>query len=378
MSTPGDATPRRGSRAAFDAYRREDGRVGVRNRVLVVPSVICSHVVAERIAEANASAVAAPHDHGCGQVGEDHERTERTLLNLARSPNVAGATVVGLGCEHLQSGPFADRIAERGVPVRETAIQAAGGTDACLEVGVAATADLAATAADADRADATLGDLTVGVVSSDLDGSTRSVADPLVGAAVDALVDAGARVVVAGTERLATHVDAAADRTATATVADAVREVCERDAGRPGNARRIARRAADAPFDEVVGTWGSASVDEFIPYGGRASADGGLTLVDAPSRFEEAATALAAAGASVVVHVTADGVPTGHPVVPVLKVTGDGTTADALADDIDIDARAADADAVLDEVARVSDGGRTASEEHGLTSFAISRAGPSL
>ncbi|MFC6730753.1 altronate dehydratase, partial [Natronoarchaeum mannanilyticum] len=93
---------------------------------------------------------------------------------------------------------------------------------------------------------------------------------------------------------------------------------------------------------------------------------------------EEAATALAAAGASVVVHVTADGVPTGHPVVPVLKVTGDGATAEALADDIDLDARAADADAVLDELVRVAGGERTASEDHGLTSFAISRVGPSL
>ncbi|ELY98368.1 UxaA family hydrolase [Natrialba aegyptia] len=378
MSAPSGASRRRVPGTSFDAYRRSDGRVGVRNRVLVVPSVICSHLVAERIAAEHDDAVAAPHDHGCGQVGDDHERTERTLLNLARNPNIAGATVVGLGCEHLQSGPFADRIGERGVAVRETAIQDAGGTEPCVEEGVAATADLADAAADADRAGAGLADLTVGVVSSDLDGSTRAVADPLVGEAVDALVDAGARVIVAGTERLAPHTDAAAARATTVAVADAIREVGTRHAGRPGNVRRIARHAADAPFDEVVGAWGSASVDEFVPYGGRAAADAGVTLVDSSSRFEEAATTLAAAGASVVIHVTADGVPTGHPVVPVLKVTGDGTTADALADDVDLDARGADADALLSEIARVADGGRTASEEHGLTSFAVSRIGPSL
>lgn len=378
MSAPSGATQRRISGISFDAYRRSDGRVGVRNRVLVVPSVICSHLVAERIAAEHDDAVAAPHDHGCGQVGDDHDRTERTLLNLARNPNVAGATVVGLGCEHLQSAPFADRIGERGVAVRETAIQDAGGTEPCVKEGVAATAELADAAASADRAGTGLADLTVGVVSSDLDRSTRAVADPLVGEAVDALVDAGARVVVAGTERLASHADAAAARAATADVANAIREVGKRHAGRPGNARRIARRAADAPFDEFVGAWGSMSVDEFVSYGGRASADAGMTLVDSPARFEEAATALAAAGASVVVHVTADGVPTGHPIVPVLKLTGDRTTADALADDMDIDAREVDADALLSEVARVAGGGRTASEEHGLTSFAISRIGPSL
>ncbi|MFC6730636.1 UxaA family hydrolase, partial [Natronoarchaeum mannanilyticum] len=112
MSAPTGAASTRESTTSFEAYRRDDGRAGVRNRVLVVPSVICSHIVAERIAEREDGAVCAPHDHGCGQIGDDHDQTERTLLNLARNPNVAGATVVGLGCEHLQSGPFADRVAE--------------------------------------------------------------------------------------------------------------------------------------------------------------------------------------------------------------------------------------------------------------------------
>ncbi|MFD1634368.1 UxaA family hydrolase, partial [Haloplanus ruber] len=135
--------------APLEAYARDDG-VGVRNRVLVVPSVICSHIVAQRIADAVDRAVCAPHDHGCAQIGADHEQTERTLLNVTRNPNVAGATVVGLGCEHLQSGPFAERIADHDVPVREAAIQDVGGSDACIEVGTEATRDLA-TAAAADR-----------------------------------------------------------------------------------------------------------------------------------------------------------------------------------------------------------------------------------
>ncbi|MDL5363386.1 UxaA family hydrolase [Halalkalicoccus sp. NIPERK01] len=363
---------------AFTGFRRDDGRVGVRNRILVAPSVICSHIVAERIADASEHAVCTPHDHGCAQIGADHDQTERTLLNLARNPNVAGTTVVGLGCEHLQSSPFADRIAADGVPVRETAIQDAGGTEACVEEGIAATADLTRTALSDERADATLADLTVGVVSSDLDRSTREVADPLVGETVDALLDAGARVVVAGTERLAPHPDAASARGATDAVADEIRAACERDGARPGSAQRITRCAADAEFGSVVGTWGTARVDEFVPYGDRVSIDEGLALIDSPSRFEEAATGLAAAGASVVVHVTADGIPTGHPVVPVLKVTADETTATALATDIDLDARAVGPDAVLDELLRVADGGRTATEEHGLTKFAINRVGPSL
>lgn len=364
--------------APVDTYRRPDDGVGIRNHVLVAPSVICSHIVAERIADATAGAVSVPHDHGCAQVGSDHEQTERTLLNLAQNPNVAGVTVVGLGCEHLQSGPFADRIAGTGVEVRETAIQDAGGSDACIEEGIEATEELASAADGVDRTEGSLSNLTVGVVSTDLATSTREVADPVVGDTVDALLDAGARVAVAGTERLAPHAEAAADRAASDEVADAIRSAAERDTGQPANVRGVARRATDQSFDSVVGAWGESTVEEFVPYGGRASVDQGLVVVDTPSRFEEASTALAAVGASVVIHVTAEGVPTGHPVVPVLKVTGDGGTAEALAADIDIDARSANADDVLTELWHVADGESTAAERHGLTKFAINRVGPSL
>jgi|AntDeeMinimDraft_4_1070355.scaffolds.fasta_scaffold08559_2 altronate dehydratase large subunit len=382
MSTPDAGVPRSAEssdplKTDLDAYRRPDGDVGVRNYVLVAPSVICSHIVAQRIADATEGAICTPHDHGCAQIGADHEQTERTLLNLARNPNVAGVTVVGLGCEHLQSGPFAQRIDDAGVTVRETAIQDAGGTDACLEEGKQLTAELAADAASVGTTDAALSDVTVGVVSSDLDPSTRDVADPLVGETVDALLDAGARVAVAGSERLVPHADAAAERAVSDEVTDTLRDATERIADQPGNVRGLVRRAADESFESVVGSWGDASVAEFVPYGGRPSVEEGLVVVDAPSRFEEATTALAAAGASIVVHVTAEGIPTGHPVVPVLKVTGDGDTAEALADDIDVDARSATPGDVLDELRRVAEGGATAAERHGLTKFAINRVGPS-
>ncbi|RKD89185.1 UxaA family hydrolase [Halopiger aswanensis] len=363
---------------SIEAFRRVTSEVGVRNRILVVPSVICSHIVADRIAQATDNAVSTPHDHGCAQIGADHEQTERTLLNLAQNPNIAGATVVGLGCEHLQSGPFAERIADAGVPVRETAIQNAGGSDACIEEGKKATTELAADAAEADRTDATLSDLTVGVVSSDLAPTTREIADPLVGEAVDTLLEAGARVLVTGTERLVSSADAAADRAETDTVGDELRDTIERTADQPGNVRGIARRATELPFRSVVGAWGSGTVSEVVPYGCRPSVTDGLVVVDSPSRFEEATTALAAAGASIVIHVTAEGVPTGHPVVPVCKVTGDGETADALEDDIDIDARSATPDELLAELHRVAGGKPTAAEQHGLTKFAINRVGPSM
>lgn len=376
MSSPNSSISH--GKKSFRAFCRSSKRVGVRNKVLVIPSVICSHIVAERIAEAEDAAVCVPHDHGCGQIGADHNQTERTLLNLAHNPNISGATVVGLGCEHLQSEPFAKKIDDRGVPVRETAIQDAGGTAACVNEGIDATSEIVETTTTTERADVPIDHLTVGIVSTDLTPSTRAKADPVIGKIVDVLLDAGSHVIVAGTERLATHSNSASKRAATTDVAESIQDASERSAEQPGNARRVKRRAATVPFDDVVRTWGSASVNEFISYGERASADEGLTLVDSPSRFEEATTALAAAGASVVIHITADGVPTGHPVVPVIKVTGNETTAEALAEDIDIDARKYSPSAILDELVQVANGSRTAAEKHGLTTFAINRVGPSL
>ncbi|MFC6864600.1 UxaA family hydrolase [Halomicroarcula sp. GCM10025817] len=378
MAPVSDQRPVDPTALTFEGYRRGDGSLGVRNNVLVMPSVICSHIVADRIADATDRAVSVPHDHGCAQIGADHEQTERTMVNLSQNPNIAGTTVVGLGCEHLQSDDLAAAIAERDRPVRETAIQAAGGSDACIEEGTEATRELARTAESSARTEATLSDLTVGVVSSDVEASTREVADPLVGEVVASLLEAGGRVVVAGTERLAAHVDTVAERAANDAAAESLRAVAERSASQPGNVRNIVHRSGEHSLESLTGAWGGAPVEDVLEYGEQATADGGLSLVDAPSRFEEATTALAAAGASIVVHVTADGIPTGHPVVPVLKVTGDEATATALATDMDVDARTADADEVLRQLAAVAGGERTATERHGLTKFAISRIGPSL
>jgi len=358
-------------------FRRPDGRVGVRNRVLVLPSVICSHQVADRIAAEVDAAVSAPHDHGCAQIGADNDQTERTFLGVAGNPNVSGTVVVGLGCEAIQSGDVAAELDRRGVPVREVAIQDAGGTDACIADGVTAVRELLDADGDADRGRerADLSDLTVGVVSSDLAPSTVDTAEPVVGEFVRALTDAGGRVVVAGVERF---VDAPAREFASDGAIDAVDDVLAAHRDRPAKATRVRRHAAARDAAELAGVFGGVPVTEAVAYGDAVSQADGVAMLGAPSQFAEAATGLAAAGAQVVVHVTADGIATGHPVVPVVTVTGDPDTAAALADDIDVDATAGTGRELLARVAAVADGAPSSTERHGLTEFAITRIGPSM
>ena len=369
------ARPPRTDDRTFAGVRRDDGAVGVRDAVLVLPSVICSRIVADRIADRVDGAVSTPHDHGCAQIGADNDQTRRTFLSLSRNPNVAGTVVVGLGCEHVQSDELAADMGDS-ARVRELSIQGTGGTDACVERGVAAAEELAASRS-ADRASAGLADLTVGVVSSDLSESTVERADPIVGDVVDEVVAAGGRAVVAGNERLTAHPDAARD-----AASDAAQEgldaLLSRHRDLPSRATGVARQVRERSFADVTAAWGGGGIDEVVAYGDRTAVDSGVAVVDAPSAFEEAATALAAAGAQVVLHVTGDGIPTGHPVVPVVKVSGDADTLTALPDDIDVDARESDAGDVIDTLLDVADGTPACAERHGLTEFALTRVGPSM
>jgi altronate dehydratase len=114
-------------------YRREDGRFGVRNHLLVLPSVVCSTHVASEITVAGG--VGVVHQHGCLQVGDDLQHSERLLTGVALNPNVGAVLVVSLGCETLRGAGLARRLGERGATVELVGIQADGGTAAALVHG---------------------------------------------------------------------------------------------------------------------------------------------------------------------------------------------------------------------------------------------------
>ena len=125
------------ARPGFLGYRRPDGRVGTRNYVLVVPTVICSSVVAERVAAAAAPiGTALPHLAGCGQLGPDMRVTHETLAAYCAHPNVGAVLVVALGCEQVVAQSLAES-ARHGKPADIIAIQSEGGTVRATAKGVA-------------------------------------------------------------------------------------------------------------------------------------------------------------------------------------------------------------------------------------------------
>lgn len=361
----------------FKGFQRHERPVGIRNRVLVLPSVICSQIVAERIVEKVPGTVCAPHDHGCGQIGADNEQTERTLIGNALNPNVTGVLVVGLGCEHLQSREIMCKLDQASLPVREVAIQDVGSVKATVDAGVEAAKKIGSSTSGT-KTGANLGDLTVGVICSDLQQSSISVAEPLVGSFVKNVVEAGGRALVASSGRVRTHSDEVRKRTIDKDVVETFDTVIRQGERLPSISTRIRQKAADYEFSNLTRAWGNEPIQDILQYGEVATHDSGLALVHTPPQFAEAATALAAGGAQLLIHVTGEGVPTGHSIIPVMKVTGNESTYHSLKVDIDVYATETSVEEFHENVINVLNGGHTCAERHGISDFAITRIGPSM
>ncbi len=86
----------------FYGYRRPDGRVGVRNHVLILPASVCASDTTEKIARRVEGAVSFHNQNGCSQVPADEAWTMEVLSGYAANPNVYGTLVVSLGCENCQ------------------------------------------------------------------------------------------------------------------------------------------------------------------------------------------------------------------------------------------------------------------------------------
>jgi len=169
-------------------YIRPAGQPGARNHVFVLPSVVCSTLVARQIAEA-AGATSVIHQHGCGHIGADVTQTQSLFVGLASSPNVARSMVVSLGCETVQGNAVASELVRRGLDTRFVGIQKAGGNDAARDAGIEEARGLVAAAQTMKRAAVDDTGLTLGLAVS------RT--DPRVGETITEVANRGGRVVVA-------------------------------------------------------------------------------------------------------------------------------------------------------------------------------------
>ena len=389
------------SRPGFDGYRRADGRIGTRNHVLVVPTVICASVVAERIAAAAAPvATALPHLAGCGQLGPDMRVTHDTLAAYCAHPNVGAVLVVALGCEQVIAQHLAEAARKHGKPAEIIAIQAEGGTVRTTEKGIGIAQSLAGMLAAEERQPCDISELTLSLKCGGSDYTSGLASNPALGRVTDRLVELGGSAVlgeiaeIMGAEHLL-----ASRATAPATAARLIQiitrvETEARALGldirgtqpSPGNIRGGLTTIEEKSLGATHKGGERAPLEDVVPYSAPITRRG-LTVMDTPGLDVESVTGMVAGGAQVVVFTTGLGTPTGNPIAPVIKVTGNARTARQMADNIDLDVSgviteseplSSAADRLFEEVLAVASGRQTAAERLGHREFAIHRRNPTI
>ena len=389
------------SRPEFMGYRRPDGQIGTRNHVLVVPTVICSAVVSERIAASAAPvSVALPHLAGCGQLGPDMRLTHETLAAYCAHPNVGAVLVVALGCEQVIAQMLSETARRHGKPAEIIAIQSDGGTVRATEKGTRIVHGLAGTLAAEERKRCDVSELILSLKCGGSDYTSGLASNPALGRVTDRLVDLGGSAVlgeiaeIMGAEHLlaarATNSAAASQLiqviTRVETEARALGLDIRGTQPSPGNIRGGLTTIEEKSLGATHKGGEHAPLEEVVGYAAPIRKKG-LTVMDTPGLDVEAVTGMVGGGAQVVVFTTGLGTPTGNPIAPVIKITGNARTARQMADNIDLDVsgimddsetldRAADR--LFREVLAVASGKETAAETLGHREFAIHRRNPTI
>jgi altronate hydrolase len=387
--------------ARFLGYRRKDGRVGTRNEIWILPTVGCVARTAERIASIaqarHSRAVdgvhAFQHPYGCSQLGDDLAGTRNVLASLASNPNAGGVLIIGLGCESNQLEALVEQVPEqlRG-KVRTLKAQA---EEDEIETALTLIDKLVAQASLTTREPVPLSKLAIGLKCGGSDGFSGLTANPLVGSICDLVAGSGGSAILTeipeifGAERLlmARARDQAVFEGVVAVVNDFKQyflshgqPVSENPS--PGNLAGGITTLEEKSFGAVQKA-GHAPVADVLRYGERIRKKG-LSLLEAPGNDAVSSTALAAAGATMILFTTGRGTPLGFP-VPTVKIASNRALAERKKNWIDFDAGQVldhgfepSAAELLSLIVNVASGQTTAAERNGEREIAIWKRGVTL
>jgi altronate hydrolase len=398
---PAKPTELPSSDATFLGYRRYDGRVGTRNEIWILPTVGCVARTGQRIAATahprHSGAVdgvhAFAHPFGCSQLGDDLAGTRSVLAALACNPNAGGVLIIGLGCESNQLDALMSEIPEA-LRHRVRTLKAQAEEDE-TEAGLRLVDELVGEASKVRREPVPLSELVVGLKCGGSDGFSGLTANPLVGRISDVVVGSGGSTILTeipeifGAERMLMErtEDASVFGALVAVVNDFKRYFLEHgqpvsENPSPGNIVGGITTLEEKSLGAVQ-KGGHAPVADVLRYGERVRRKG-LTLLEAPGNDAVSSTALAAAGATIILFTTGRGTPLGFP-VPTVKIATNSELAQRKKNWIDFDAGGvlergidATADELLACVARIASGEPTASERNDEREIAIWKRGVTL
>ncbi len=377
----------------FKAYRRENGRVGVRNHVVILPVDDISNAAAEAIGRTICGVQALPHAYGRLQFGEDLDLFFRTLIGIGSNPNVAAAVVIGI--EPGWTDRVVQGIAKTGKPVAGFSIERSGDLKTIAEASRKAY-ELVQWASELHREECSMNELYVSVKCGESDTTTGLASCPTVGYVIDRLIEVKGTASFGETSELTGGEHVVKSKAATPEVGEQFMKVYNEynefilqnkvddlSESQPtkGNIRGGLTTIEEKAFGNIEKLGKKTKfVGCLIP--AEAPSGKGLWFMDTSSAAAEALTLWAASGAVIHLFPTGQGNICGNPVMPVIKLSGNPLTCATMSEHIDLDVSGIlTGDLTLDQAGehllelmiRTANGRLTATELLGHREFVITK-----
>ena len=379
----------------FHGWRRENGRVGVRNHVLLLPLDDLSNAACEAVAHSIKGTMAIPHAYGRLQFGEDLEVFFRTIIGTGANPNVAAVVVIGI--EEGWTKIIVDGIARTGKPVTGFGIEGHG------DIATIARASYVAKqyvqwASELQREECPVGDLWVSTKCGESDTTTGLSSCPTVGNMYDKLIPQGIYGVFGETSEITGAEHLCRERAASPEISAKWHKMWKAYQDDVIEAHKTGDLSDSQPTKGNI-AGGLTTIEEKalgnLEKIGRASryldalqpaeapAKGpGLYFMDTSSAAAECVTLMAAAGYVVHTFPTGQGNVIGNPILPVIKITGNPKTMRTMSEHIDVDVSGIlrrdmtipeAGDVLVDMVVRTANGRLTAAETLGHREFSLTK-----
>lgn len=334
----------------FWGYKRKEGRAGIRNHVLILPTCACGSESARIVASQVRGAVNIVFNTGCSDVAENTAMSQKILTGFACNPNVYGVVIIGLGCETVPHMELRKKIqAMTSKPVVSFGIQEEGGTLKTIEKAVRAARDMAAEAALQQKELCDISELLLGIECGGSDATSGIASNPAMGELSDLLVDLGASTIMSESIEWIGGEHIVAARAATPKIHNQIIHICKRYEEHLRAAGQDCRAGQPTPGNKAGGLstldekslgcirkGGTRPIVEVLDQAERPTRQGAIVM-DTAGYDISSVTSMVAGGCNAVIFTTGRGTPTGNAIVPVLKVTANGLTYQRMEDNIDVD-----------------------------------------
>ncbi len=378
----------------FFGYRRERGRVGIRNHVIILPLDDLSNAASEAVANNIKGTLAIPHPYGRLQFGADLELHFRTLIGTGTNPNVAAVVVIGI--EPGWTKRVVDGIAKSGKPVEGFSIEGNGDL-ATIAAASRRAKEFLQWASEKQREECALDELYISVKCGESDTTSGLGSCPTVGNLIDKVDAMGATSCFGETSEITGGEQVCASRAATPAVAkkflsvwsaynDFINENKTNDLSESqptkGNIAGGLTTIEEKAFGNLEKIGRKAKFIDVLEPAEAPTKGPGLYFMDTSSAAAECVTLQAASGAVVHLFPTGQGNIIGNPVEPVIKLTANPRTARTMSEHIDLDVSGIlrremnldeAGDALIDIMLRTCNGRLTAAEALGHREFVLTK-----